>query len=89
MPDLEQLEQESKLYPWIDDNFMGCDEMMDFFDEANLFDELEEEEQITLRESVSIVTFFLSVVHTDHIVQLHIAHVLQRSQWSCSYTRNE
>jgi hypothetical protein len=44
MPDPEQLEQESKLYPCIDDNFMGCDEMMDFFDEANLFDELEEEE---------------------------------------------
>lgn len=79
MPDPEQLEQESKLYPWIDDNFMGCDEMMDFFDEANLFDELEEEEQITLRESVSIATFSFSVVHTDHIVQLHIAHVLQRS----------
>jgi len=44
MTDSEQLEQESKLYPWLDDNFMGCEEMMDFFDEANLFDELEEEE---------------------------------------------
>ena len=44
MPDLEQLEQESKLYPWLDDSSMDCEEMMDFFDEANLFDELEEEE---------------------------------------------
>jgi len=46
MPDPEQLEQESKLYPWLDDSFMACDEMigLDFFDEANLFDELEEDE---------------------------------------------
>lgn len=45
MTDTEQLEQESKLYPWLDDSFMACDEMigLDFFDEANLFDELKEE----------------------------------------------
>lgn len=45
MDDLEQLQQESNLYPWIDDSFMACDEMIgiDFFDEVNLFDELEEE----------------------------------------------
>ena len=46
MNDPEQLEQESELYPWLDDSFMACDEMigLDFFDEANLFDELEEME---------------------------------------------
>ena len=38
MADTEQLEQESNLYPWIDDP------TMDFFDEMNLFDELEEDE---------------------------------------------
>ena len=44
MPDPEQLEQESRLWPWLDSDCMGnpCEE--DFFDEANLFDELEEEE---------------------------------------------
>jgi hypothetical protein len=46
MTDTEQLAQESNLYPWLDDSFMACDEMigLDFFDEANLFDELEEDE---------------------------------------------
>ena len=44
MPDPEQLEQEFKFYPWLDESFMDCEEMTDFFDEANLFDELEEEE---------------------------------------------
>ena len=46
MNDPEQLEQESKLYPWLDDSFMACNEMigLDFFDESNLFDELEEVE---------------------------------------------
>ena len=44
MADTEQLEQESNLYPWLDDSFMACDEMMDFFDETNLFEELEEDE---------------------------------------------
>jgi len=41
MTDFEQLEQESRLWPWIDSDWPDpCEE--DFFDEVNLFEEDED-----------------------------------------------
>jgi len=42
MTDFEQLEQELRLWPWIDSDCMSdpCEE--DFFDEVNLFEEDED-----------------------------------------------
>lgn len=41
--DYEQLAQESALFPWLDSDCMGDPLNEDFFDDANLFDELDEE----------------------------------------------
>ena len=42
MTDFEQLEQESRLWPWIDSDCMNDPGEEDFFDEANLFEEEED-----------------------------------------------
>ena len=44
MIDYEQLAQESQLFPWLDSDCMS-DSLIeeDFFDEANLFDEIDED----------------------------------------------
>jgi hypothetical protein len=43
MIDYEQLAQESALFPWLDSDCMGDPVADDFFDDANLFDELDED----------------------------------------------
>jgi len=42
MTDFEQLEQESRLWPWLDSDFMSDPGGEDFFDEVNLFEEDED-----------------------------------------------
>lgn len=45
MTDFEQVAQEDALFPWLASDCMAdpCFEEMDFFDEANNFDELDED----------------------------------------------
>lgn len=44
MIDHEQLAQESQLFPWLDSDCMSDSFIEeDFFDEANLFDEIDED----------------------------------------------
>lgn len=41
--DYEQLAQESALFPWLDSDCMSDPTTEDFFDDANLFDEFDED----------------------------------------------